>query len=285
MHLDDEMALALDLARRCGQVALDLQRRGPAALETREKAGDDGPVTRADTEVNAAIVGALRSTFPGDAVIAEESPTSDHARSQAARRCWFIDPIDGTSEYARGESSWAIHIGLCVDGEPALGVVHEPARGRTSWGVCCGGERAAFGELAGGAPFPLRPGGGAIDRLRLVSSKSHASPKIIEVMEALAIPPDRNRRIGSLGVKLMTIAWGEADLYVHPSAGTKLWDTCAPEAVLRAAGGITSDLHGQPLAYRGPGIRNLAGILATSGDLQAGILARLRPLTGSWDMS
>ncbi|MEZ4451058.1 MAG: 3'(2'),5'-bisphosphate nucleotidase CysQ [Nannocystaceae bacterium] len=285
MDLKHELDFALELAERCGAIALELQRQGPDALCTREKTGDDGPVTRADTEINSVIVGALRATFPGDAIVAEESAESSHAVRQAAPRCWFIDPIDGTTEYARGEDSWAIHIGLCVDGEPTLGVVHEGARGRTSWGIGRGEGAGAWGRRAGGEPFPLRPGGGALDRLRMVSSKSHASPRITAVMEALAIPPERNLRIGSLGVKLMTIAWGEADVYVHPRSGTKLWDTCAPEAVLRAAGGVTTDLRGAPLRYRDPTVHNLAGIVSTRGDVNLDILARLLPLTSTWELS
>ncbi|MCB9568522.1 MAG: 3'(2'),5'-bisphosphate nucleotidase CysQ [Myxococcales bacterium] len=280
MSLARELDVALDLARQCGVIALDLQRRGPSALATRDKGDGEGPVTRADTELNARLVAALEAAFPGDTIVAEESAAAGEAARRRARRCWFIDPIDGTSEYARGEDEWAIHIGLCVDGEPALGVVHEPARARLSWGTCLD-EHVAWGEAAGGRARRLHTAATPPGALRLVSSKSHASPKILEVMGALGIPPERNLRIGSTGVKMMTIAWGEADLYVHPRAGTKLWDTGAPHAILKAAGGAVSDLRGDPLRYRGAGIGNDAGVLAVGGHHQA-IASRLRHLADAW---
>ena len=282
MRLDAELALALRLAETCGELALALRRAGDDALDIREKSPEDGLVTRADTEINGRLVDAIRRAFPGDAVIAEESAAAEEGERQRRDRCWFIDPIDGTSEFARGEPSWAIHIGLCVAGQPALGVVHEPAGGRTSWGVLDGAGPRAAGRRSGGASRDLHVALAPLDHLRLVSSKSHASPRILEVMERLAIPPERNLRIGSTGVKMAAIAWGEADLYVHPRAGTKLWDTCAPDALLRAAGGLVGDLGGAPLRYRGAGLGNDGGVLACAAAGGDAVVARLAPLVAAW---
>jgi 3'(2'), 5'-bisphosphate nucleotidase len=282
MSLRHELNFALDLAKNCGAIALDYQRQGRSALDIRDKGADQGLVTRADTELNTRIVAALREAFPTDVVVAEESARQFNAERQASGRCWFIDPIDGTSEYSRLESSWAIHIGLVVDGEAALGVVHEPARGRLSWGLNVGDQREAWGQRGDEAPFQLARRPVALDALRLVSSKSHASPKTLEVMRRLGIPDERNLRIGSTGVKMMTIAWGEADLYVHPRAGTKLWDSAAPHAILRAAGGIVSDLRGAPLQYRGPSIGNDLGLLACGASEHSALADRVRPLADVW---
>ena len=277
MHadLDQELGLALDLARRCGALALSIQTGGD--MRTRDKADDQGPVTRADTEINARIVAALRAAFPGDDVIAEESDALVAGRA----RCWYVDPIDGTTEFARGESEWAVQIGLCVDGEPVLGVVHEAGAGRLAWGVCWAGEaRAQLQE--GDRVAALRPDARDLDALHLVSSKSHASPRIAEVMQALAIPGERNLRIGSTGVKMLALARGLADLYVHPSRGTKLWDVCAPHALLRAAGGAVSDVRGQPLVYDPRHLTNDFGILASHGPQHAAIVAALGPVVARW---
>jgi 3'(2'), 5'-bisphosphate nucleotidase len=54
---------------------------------------------------------------------------------------------------------------------------------------------------------------------------------------------------GSAGSKCALIASGAADLYVHPVPYLKEWDTCAPEAMLRAAGGRVTDCRGDALRY------------------------------------
>jgi len=282
MQLRRELRVALDLAQDSGSIALAYQRQGREALEIRDKGSDQGLVTRADTELNAAIVDALSEAFPGDAILAEESVDISDDAWRRADRCWQIDPIDGTSGFSRLGSSWAIHIGLIVDGEPALGVVYEPARGRMSWGVCIDDEREAWGRRENGAPFPLRRQPVALDQLRLVSSKNHASPRIAEVMEALSVAESRNLRISSTGVKMMTVAWGDSDLYVHPRKGTKLWDTAAPHAILRGAGGELSDLRGEALRYRGPSIGNDAGLLACGASEHPEVSRRLRALADVW---
>ena len=76
MTLHRELNFALDLAKNCGAIALDYQRQGRSALEIRDKGADQGLVTRADTELNARIVAALREAFPSDVVVAEERRAS-----------------------------------------------------------------------------------------------------------------------------------------------------------------------------------------------------------------
>lgn len=274
MRLDREQALALALARECGALALSYQ---TGDLETREKPDQAGPVTRADTEVNTRIVTALRAHFPDDDIVAEESGAELRGRA----RCWYVDPIDGTSEYARGEPEWAVQIGLCIDGEPVFGVVHEAGAGRLAWGLRWAGESVAWLEQAG-VTTPLRPSDRDVAALLLVSSKSHASPKILDVMQALAIPPERNLRIGSTGVKMMAVARGVADLYVHPSRGTSLWDVCAPHAVLAAAGGVATDVRGLAIPYDPTHVTNDHGLLVSHGPHHPAVVAALAPVVGGW---
>lgn len=250
-------------------------------MQARDKPDDAGPVTRADTEINTRLVAALRAAFPGDAVVAEES-ADDAAAAADVARCWYIDPIDGTAEYARGEKCWAIQIGLCIGGEPVLGVVYEAGAGRLSWGVCTHDRREAFVVDDSGAAAPLKASARPLTELRLVSSLSHASPKTLEVMRVLAIPPERNLRLGSVGVKVGVITRGDADLYVHPRSGTKLWDTCAPWALLRAVGGALTDLWGHPLTYDPRRLGHDNGLVASHGAHHSEILAAIRPLVDDW---
>ena len=58
---------------------------------------------------------------------------------------------------------------------------------------------------------------------------------------------------------------GKARVYLFPKQGTKRWDTCAPEAILRAVGGLMTDLNGSPYSYdKETNVKNDAGILATA---------------------
>ncbi len=276
ISLDRELSVAVELARTCGVLALEHQRGGN--LDTRDKPDGQGPVTRADIELNARIVSALRQQFPGDDVIAEESAAVVVAGRD---RCWYIDPVDGTTEFARGEPDWAIHIGLCIAGVPVLGIVHEPAAERLAWGLCHGDDPRAELETCGDR---RRLDITAVPRtaLRLVSSKSHASPRILAAMQRLDITPDRNLRCGSTGVKVLTVARGAAELYIHPTPGTKAWDTCAPQAVLAGAGGRLSDVRGQPLVYDPKNLHNNFGLLAVPAALHAELVAELAAVVAPW---
>jgi 3'(2'), 5'-bisphosphate nucleotidase len=124
---------------------------------------------------------------------------------------------------------------------------------------------------------PLRPSTLAQPPgIRLVASKSHRSPRIDAVRRALGIEDEVN--IGSVGLKIGLVAEGERDLYVYTGGSTKLWDSCAPEAILRAAGGRLTDTHGRPLDYIAEDLHNRRGIIASNGPLHDHVLAAIAPL-------
>jgi 3'(2'), 5'-bisphosphate nucleotidase len=82
-----------------------------------------------------------------------------------------------------------------------------------------------------------------------------------------------------VGLKVAMVADGSRDLYVYPGGRTKIWDSCAPEAIIIAAGGRLTDTHGQPLVYDQPDLLNRNGLIASNGplhDLVVGTIALLR---------
>jgi 3'(2'), 5'-bisphosphate nucleotidase len=97
-------------------------------------------------------------------------------------------------------------------------------------------------------------------RPRLLGSRSRPSARVKRVCDLLG--GARVDPCGSVGLKAGRIVDGAADAYVHFGATTSLWDVCAPEAVVRAAGGRFCGLDGMPLRYDRGGTRNTAGILA-----------------------
>jgi 3'(2'), 5'-bisphosphate nucleotidase len=238
-------------------------------------------VTRADIAVETLIVEALRARFPHDAILAEENARDSSWRS--TRRVWMIDPVDGTKDFAEGDPSWAIHVALTIAGHPALGVVHEPGHARTSWAIDHEGVRLAWSRHNAERPAEALHGVGAITpRWTMVTSKSHRSTRSDQVQALLGLDPADQLRTGSTGVKISLLARGEARIYAHPTGGTKLWDTCAPEAILHAAGGRLTDMCGAPLRYTGE-LGNDRGLLASArGVDHEALVAKLRPLTAVW---
>jgi 3'-phosphoadenosine 5'-phosphosulfate (PAPS) 3'-phosphatase len=280
--LEHELAIGLEVVARCGELALALQAGGHASLQTSQKPDDQGPVTRADLAVEEMLVAALREHFPNDAILAEESAGSSNWRSH--ERVWMIDPIDGTKDFAEGDPGWAIHLGLTIAGHPALGIVHEPAHGRLCWGIDHRDVREArCRNTEDGHVTTLQRPAAPSAPWRMVTSKSHRSERLDAIMETLGITPAQTLRTPSTGVKLSMVARGEADIYAHPTLGTKLWDSAAPQVLLHATCGCLTDMRGHPLVYNDSVVDNRWGLLATRrGVDHAQIVEQLRPLVERW---
>ena len=94
-------------------------------------------------------------------------------------------------------------------------------------------------------------------------SRSHHSPKVDLIKEQLGIT--KQLQSGSVGLKVGLLAEARAHVYLHLGAKTNQWDTCAPEAILREAGGVMTDRNGVALQYNVAEIRNLHGVVASNG--------------------
>jgi 3'(2'), 5'-bisphosphate nucleotidase len=268
---DPELEEVLRIARRAAAVVRDVYQ---TAFEVELKAPGD-PVTRADREANDLICRALETSFPTDAVLAEESVPSDAgtiAALTSRRRVFYVDPLDGTREFVeRVDEQFAVMIGLAVDGRAALGVVVQPIRDEALVGRVGG---TAFLETKDGTRRPLAVSTCAEPHeTRLVVSRSHRPRLVQPVVDALGI-----RTVipcGSVGMKVAKIASGAADVYLHGGTGVKKWDTCGPEAILFAAGGRFTDLDGKPIAYDEPEIGQRGGIVASNGRLHDVVLSAI----------
>jgi 3'(2'), 5'-bisphosphate nucleotidase len=249
--LDREIAEATRIAREAGAILMEVYETD---FSVTYKAQAD-PVTEADTRANAHIVGALRRAFPDDGIVAEE--TEDQSDALKGGRCWFVDPLDGTKEFVARNGEFSVMLGLAIDGVSTLGVVYQPGTDKLYAGVV---GAAAFLEERGGRRELKVSAVSAPDQLKLVVSRSHRNRAVASVIRQLGITTETTS--GSVGLKAGLIAEQEADLYVHISDRSSLWDACGPEAVLKAAGGRFTDLVGEPYRYGGSDMRNRRGILA-----------------------
>ena len=120
---DGALALAHDLA----DAADDLTSHGFGrhGRDVAVRKADGSWVTEVDRGVEARLRGMITERFPAHAVLGEE----DGLTGPAGAPTWVIDPIDGTTNFVRGNPVWATLVGLRVDGEDVLGVVSAPALG------------------------------------------------------------------------------------------------------------------------------------------------------------
>ena len=243
---------------------------------TVELKGPGDPVTIADRQANEIICEALAASFPGDAIVAEESvpqSAAELARLVATERVWFVDPLDGTREFADRNDEFAVMIGLAVKGRTELGVVLMPVGGEALAGRVSPAPRA-FVEDLHGVRRPI-----AVSAVRdpheatLMVSRSHRPAMLDPLIRRLGI--QRVVPCGSVGVKVARLTLGQGDLYVHAGLGAKRWDTCAPEAVLVGAGGAFSDLDGAPIDYTSVDLVLRRGLVASNGALHEATLAAI----------
>jgi 3'(2'), 5'-bisphosphate nucleotidase len=263
-----EIDTARRLARDAGKLSLRY-REGDLKVEL--KAGDE-PVTVADRAASKLIVKGLAEAFPEDVIISEEK--ADDLRRLEAARVWYIDPIDGTKDFIRGEDGFCVMIGLAIDHRPMVGVVYQPVGDRVYWAAP---GRGTWAELPGAEPRRVTVSGTeAMEDIRFVASKSHRGGEIDQVKNALGISNELN--IGSVGLKLALIALGDRDLYVNPYPKCKTWDTCAPEALLLEAGGRMTDLYGDDLRYDLEDNERPRGMVASNRRIHDRVIATLQPL-------
>jgi 3'(2'), 5'-bisphosphate nucleotidase len=210
----------------------------------REK-GKDDPVTAADMAANQIITQKLKSTFPGHAILTEEDPdTWDKTGSEWV---WMIDPLDGTRDFIKANGEFVTMVGLTHFGKPTIGVVVEPVTGLELY-ACKGSGAYKSWPPKGDESSRLKISDTLdLNHLRLAVSRSHRDPRVDEFIQLLGIQDEISS--GSVGRKVAMVINGEADVYVHPSKGTKLWDTCACEVIASEAGGVLLSGTGEPISY------------------------------------
>jgi 3'(2'), 5'-bisphosphate nucleotidase len=266
-----ETEVLLAAVREAGAIA---QGYFGGALSVEDKPDDQGPVSEADRACDALLRQRFGEAFPDDALLSEE--TQDDGRWRSARRVWIIDPIDGTQEFVEGVDQYAIMVGLCVDGRPALGAVYAPARALLVHGEVGAGARVIEGDHERRLVVGQERIG---PRWTIMVSRSHRSARDERVCDALGEVELKPR--GSVGLKLAAIAQGEADCYVTSTSHIKLWDTCGPQAVIEAAGGVLLDLCGSQLDYR-TALAHPRGLLACPAALRDQILSKTRPIAADF---
>jgi myo-inositol-1(or 4)-monophosphatase len=236
--LEATRQVAIEVAREAGRILLEGWGTRPTV---RHKGDEDiNLVTEYDKRSEALIVERLSKAFPQDAIIAEEG-TSVKGEPGGALRQWYVDPLDGTTNFAHGLPIFSVSLGLCVNRRPVLGVVEAPVLGWTFSGTITGGGSSLNGR-------PIVPS--RCDRLAsalLVSGFPYARNPVqtnLPEWSAFTAAAQGTRRLGSAALDLCFVASGWLDGYweraLHP------WDLVGGAAIVLGAGGSVSDLDGRP---------------------------------------
>lgn len=254
MQYDHELAVARDAARQAGQLIMRAYGEFVAIPDV-----PDSISTQADRDAQELILSVLGNAFPDDALCAEENTPTLLAARQYGQRVWVVDPIDGTRGFARKVGEFSVMIGFIADGQVRVGVVLEPAFNRLTYARRGGG---CWYVQDGSAPIPCRTSPTRRPQSATLV-QSHAKPGQPSAV-VRAVHPARVLETYSSGIKLAMIARGEADVYVNDYRAFKDWDVCAGCILVEEAGGVISDMSGQPIRYQQTDFIQQHGLLAAA---------------------
>jgi len=268
-----ERRIAEEIGRDAGAVLME----GWGTRPTFEfKSEDIDLVTEFDKRSEALVVSRLAAAFPGDTIVGEEgSAVGDAGRRRGGGgRVWYVDPLDGTTNFAHGFPLFSVSIGLVAEGKPVVGVVNGPAVGWAFSGA------AGAGASLNGKPIGPSRVAALKQSLVVTGFPYHRTPTQSNLPEwaALVAAAQGTRRLGSAALDLCFVACGWLDVYwermLHP------WDLVAGAAIVEAAGGRATEMDGTP--FDGETGR----VLATNGSLHAETVALLEKVAkssgGSW---
>lgn len=244
-ELGERLELAVDVARDAGRLLL---RSFEGALRIETKTSEADLVTQADREAEALVLGRLREAWPRDGIVGEESGEVVAADGP----CWYVDPLDGTTNFAHRFPHFSVSIAL-YDGEEGLaGVVHDPTRGETFFA-----RRGRGAWLSSPRHERQRLRVTDVDRLDrsvLATGFGYDRPRGGNVEEfGRVVRRVRGvRRAGSAALDLSYVAAGRLDGFWEYCL--QPWDWAAGVVLVREAGGRVQTMHGEPWTLRGPSV-------------------------------
>lgn len=238
--------VAITAALEAGAIAFEGFRA--ADLEIDIKADKHDLVTRYDRACEAHIRRVILEAFADSSIVGEE----DGAHVGTGALTWYVDPIDGTANFASGIALWAVSIGVARDGEMIAGVIYDPVSGQLFWSD----ERGAFlrEQFGQGEDRPMRSRGHADAGEATVALNFPLARDLVH-FEALALAQyaeitrefGQVRGLHSTCIALAWVAAGWVDATI--SFETSPWDVTAGCYIIRRAGGsFLGYLDGAPVA-------------------------------------
>ena len=234
MPVTKESRRALEVAERVALQAGELVMKGWRSVGEISRKGRFDLLTEYDLRSEQLIREHLSREFPAHRIIGEEN-----AESGEGELVWYVDPIDGTTNFAHGHFFFAVSIGLYLGSQGLAGVVHAPALGVT-WKASKGA-----GAFRNGTPCSVSTRN-QLDEAVCATGFPYdrwSNPDNNHAELALFLQRARGiRRCGAASVDLCLVADGTYDIYWEQ--GLKAWDMCAGALLVQEAGGRLSTYEG-----------------------------------------
>ena len=213
-------------------------------------------VTEADRASERLIVERLGQHFPSHTVVAEEGG----AHQGTSEYRWYVDPLDGTTNFAHGFPVYNVSLGLERAGELIAGVIYDPTRDEMFQA-----EKGA-GAFLNGQPIHVTKTARIADALCATGFPSRKRHQNVNVhfYYQFAMLSHGVRRAGAAAIDLAYVACGRLDCFWEFNLNP--WDMAAGVLLVREAGGACTDMHGAPFDLRGP------HVLADNGALHEAVV-------------
>lgn len=233
MIQQDFLPFMQELAREAGSVLVSFF--GKVAVEYK---GDVDLVTEADRSSEKLIVGRIRKQWPGHDLIGEEGSRIE----TGSEFRWYIDPLDGTTNFAHGYPVFCVSIALEYKGERIAGVLYDPCRdelfaAEKGAGAKLNGKRIRVSKVQRLAESLVGTG--------FPSHKRHKNPNI-HFYHQITLRSHGVRRAGSAALDLCCVACGRYDAFWEFNLNP--WDTAAGVLLVEEAGGKVTNFTGGPFA-------------------------------------
>lgn len=231
MKLQKELDAAIALAYEAADAIMPIYEKKDKGIETKK---NGTPVTIADKLANSIILEGILKKFPQDGIVSEEM------KDVEGKRCWYVDPIDGTKAFINKAGEFCIMIGLAIKEKPVLGVIYRPTTDEMYYGVKNHGAYKKVGKKVQKIEIENSPVIDSYVGENLPNSIFQAYPEL------------HSYDMWSEGLRIMELVEGKADVHYlgkYNHAGT--WDICAPQAILEAAGGVIRYIDGEKIMFSG----------------------------------
>jgi myo-inositol-1(or 4)-monophosphatase len=268
-----ELRVLANTALRAAEEAAALVAAGFRSRPRAEEKAPHDLVTEFDRASEALLLARLGALTPGIPVVGEESSASTMTRKQAGL-VWYVDPLDGTTNFVHGHPFWSVSVGLAEDDVPVAGAVVAPALA-IRWNGYCPAVAPPSGS-APETPGEARRNGercsvsttadlhGAMIATGFPPAREQAPSNNFDAFMAVKRRAQAIRRCGSAAIDLCMVGDGTYDTYWERSLHT--WDVTAGSAILRAAGGTITSLDGGPPDY------HAGHLVASNGLIHADIV-------------
>lgn len=258
--MDTRLGVALEAVKKAGVIVSDYFE---TSLEKRVK-DDSSIVTLADEASEKEIISVLSKSFQKDTIVAEEGGGQEGTSGYS----WYVDPLDGTKNFANGIPIFSISIGVEYEGAPFLGVVLNPVSNSLFW------AQKGQGAFWNNNPIAVSKQDFLGSIITFATSRKkedkHAANILIQQLNENEELGCSIRVLGSIALELCYIARGGTEGLIN--LGTQKYDYMAGAAILLEAGGTITDLVG------GPWSPENGYCVASNGIIHPGIISRTKDL-------